>query len=145
MFISPCPFPCHGCPIVQGQGVSLWVSQGHPGAQKAEKDLRESESENAAPNCNLQNLSSVNMVNPIPLQSYFLLFLKNRGKKESLPKEFQVLLERNQQTYIFTQQQGNGGSRDTPRELERSSRAGGPLEARGSNCLRLCHWQSVAK
>lgn len=32
VFISPCASPCHGCPIMQGQEVSLWVSQGHPEA-----------------------------------------------------------------------------------------------------------------
>lgn len=45
---------------------------------------------------------------------FFSLFLKPGKKERAYQRESQVLLERNQQTRIFIQQQGNGGGRDVP-------------------------------
>ncbi|KAI1236463.1 hypothetical protein IHE44_0014710 [Lamprotornis superbus] len=46
VFISPCASPCHGYPIMQGRGVCLWASQGHPGASRESRRKMGTDGEN---------------------------------------------------------------------------------------------------
>lgn len=96
--LVPVPSPVTAAPL--GRDKESVCGSARATQEPAESPEGRGELENAAPNRHLQSLSSVSMVRATPLQSYFHFFAfpkiggNGRGE-ENLPKELQLLLERN--------------------------------------------------